>query len=240
MAKKGARTTQKRISAERAVKIARKKSEWAIAFSPGTHAKSASVPLGFALRDLLGIAQTLKEVKAILNSSQVLVDGKVRKSYGFGIGLFDLIEIKQLKKRYRALLDKKGRVFLKEIGEKEKPFKLCKVVGKHAAKGKKILLQTNDGRSFLLEKSELSPGDSVKIGFPEKKIIDSFKLEKGCTAFVLGGKHVGSMVRVKEIAPSSMRKQKLVTVEGKEGEFQTAEKNIFVVGSKKPEVELDE
>ena len=241
MARHGATKSQKRISASKAVNIARKEFTWTIRARPGPHSGRASVPLGIAIRDLLGMARNLREAKIILNKRIVSVDGVIRTSTKLPIGLFDVIAFSTLKKQYRVLIDKKSRFFMKAIPAKNSGFKLVKVTGKHSLNGKQLQANTNDGRSFMIDaKKKLAVGTSLKISLPEQKISETFELAKGNLAFVFTGKRIGAIVEIKEVLPGTMRRGKLVVLKPKTGkEFQTVADNVFVVGKQKPEVEIE-
>src|SRR3989338_871512 len=237
MARKQGSVKQKSLSVSKARFAARKVKVWSIAYRPGPHSKSLSVPLGFALRELLGLSKNSKETRFLLNSGKVLVDGRARNSRNFPIGLFDIIELEGLKKAFRAVIDTKGRIRLAELKSKERT-KLCRIEGKKAAKGKRVLLSTNDGRNFLENSTSLKPGDSVIVQLPEQKIIKEMPLEKGSLVLLLSRKHTGKTASIISIMPGSMRKEPLLTLKQNGKEFQTVARNVFVIGKEKPETEL--
>ena len=132
MANKGENRKMKAVASPRTRQVARKTQVWTVKGRPGPHSQKTSVPLALALRELLGVAQTLKEAKAVLNARQVLVDGTVRTKKGFPVGLFDVISLPAKNEAYRALFDSKGRVKLVKVDAKQAS-KVCKVVDKKAA-----------------------------------------------------------------------------------------------------------
>ncbi len=236
MAKKGSPKKQKRLSTNKTRQMKRKEYTFTVKLYPGPHNLTQSVPLGFMVRDLVGISSNMRETKRILNEGKVKVDGKIRKEYKFPTGLFDLISIEEKKENYRVIIDIKGRIKAIKIEEK-KPVKLCKITGKKMH-GKKIQLNTNDGRTFIENKTELKVGDTIKISLPEQKIIDKFTEKKGNLAYVTGGKHSGQTAEIQEIIPGTINRYKTVKLKTKEKEFKTTERNVFVVGEKKVEIEL--
>jgi len=238
MGSKGESKIEKRLVTSKARKINRKEKTFTIKSKPGPHKRKDSVPLGFVLRDLLGIVENMKEAKFILNNSEVKVDGRIVKDARFPVGLFDIISIEKIKKEFRMLFDRKGRLFPEEIKGKEKLVKLSKVVGKKTVKGKKIQIETNDGRNFVLEKTKLKIGDSVKISVPDQKILEEIELKQGALVYVCGGTHIGMIAKVREITPGTMKRPKLVTLKPEgEDEIQTIESNVFAVGEGKPVLE---
>jgi len=237
MAQKGKRTNQKSRSAPKTQHVERKTKHWTIAFQGGTHSKKSSIPLGIVLRDLLNVCKNLKEVRNALQNRMVFVDGIARTNYRFPIGLFDTISFHN--SRYRTLIDHLGRIKLVEEKEK-KEHKLCKVTGKTIGKKGMIVLSTHDGRTFLEKKTGVNVGDSIMTSIPEQKITGHFSLEKGNTALVVSGKHVGALTKIMEVIPSTMKRKKAVTLESKGQRFQTTAESVFVVGKEKSEIALHE
>jgi len=239
MASKGERKIEKRLATSKVRKIKRKEERFTIRSKPGPHTRASAVPVGFVLRDLLGIAKNMKEIKFILSSRQVKVDGRIISDYKFPVGLFDLVSIEKTKKNYRMVFDSKGRLAAEAIDLKEKPAKICKITGKKTIKGRKVQLETNDGRSIVLGKTGLAVGGTVKISLPEQKILAEFELKRGNIVYIIAGAHVGTIAAVREITEGTMKRPKLITLKPHEGEeIQTVEKNIFVIGEKKPELEV--
>jgi len=237
MAKKGAQKKEKRLSTNKVRIIERKKNTFTIKTSSGPHNTEQSVPLGFLVRDLLNLTANKKETRAVLNSEKIKVDGKTRKESKFPVGLFDFISIEDTKENYRMVLDSKGRLNPKKTEEK-KAMKLCKITGKRMSKNKKIQLNTNDGRTFIENKTDLKVGDTIKISLPEQKITEKLVEKKGSLAYIIGGSHSGETAEIDEIIEGTINRNKTVKLKTKEKEFKTTEKNVFIIGEKKAEIEL--
>lgn len=240
MARKGADRKQKRLSASRSLFARKKTSKWIISTKPGAHPKGNAVPLGFALRELLNYAENAKEMKMLLNSGKVLVDGKTRKGRNMPLGIFDVVELPEIEKRYRVLFDSKGRIMLREIPAKGKLQKLCSVVGKHATKGGKMQIATNDGRSIAASKDDaISVHDSLLIELPSQRIAEKFRMEKDSLVYIISGKHVNEHARILDVGESTMKRPKLVMLENENGDkFSTLAENVFVIGTEKPAIEM--
>jgi len=236
MAKKGARKSEKRLSASKTKMVKRKANTFTIKASAGPHNAQQSIPLGFLTRDLLELSSNRKETDEILNAGEIKIDGKPRKNKKFPVGLFDLISVEKNKENYRMILDTKGRLTPVKTEEK-KATKLCKITGKKM-NGKKIQLNTNDGRTFIETKTELKIGDSIKISLPEQKILEKLVQKKGNLAYITGGKHAGAKGTIEEIIKGDVNRQKTVKLKAKEKEFKTNSKNVFIIGEKKAEIEL--
>jgi len=241
MARHGSSKAQKRISMNKAVHILRKRYTWGIKTNPGPHSGEDSVALGIVLRDILKICRNAREAKIVLNSRTVSVDGMIRTETKLPVGLFDVVALGDLKKQFRVLLDKKARFAVKEIPAKSAGFKLVKVTGKKVVKGGKIQLGTNDGRVFAAgAKEKISIGDSLKISVPNQKILEVFAFEKGNTCFVFRGERIGEIAEIENVLAGTMKRGKLVMLKPREGgEFQTVAENVFLVGKKSIEIELE-
>ncbi len=238
MANRGETKSQKSLSVANLRVIKRKEHKWTVKSMTGAHTKESSVPISFILRDLLKLAGTMKEAKGILHEGLVKVNGKVRRDYRLPVGLFDVIDLEKIGKRYRIVLDSKGRIEIKEISAKEKMSKINKIAGKRVVKGGLIQLATNDGSTFLEKKTAINVGDSVLVELPERKVGKRLERKEGNLAYVIGGKHSGTIGKIKSIIEGGMNKDMLLTLEGDKGDFQTSEKNVLVIGEKKTEIEI--
>ncbi|MFH1224782.1 MAG: hypothetical protein V1676_03180 [Candidatus Diapherotrites archaeon] len=240
MARKGESKGQKRLSVAKARFLPRKSSVWAIRVRAGPHSKASSVPAGFVLREILGVCRTLGEAKMILNKGEMKINGKVRKSHGFAVGLFDIVELKSSNKRYRVMFDGKRRIVLGEINAKGKLEGIAKVTGKGNVKGGKVQLHTSSGITLLAGKHDAKVGDSIKLEMPENKISGIYSMKEGNTAYITGGTHTGVIAKITKVVEGTMARGKLVSLEAKGSEFGTAEKNVFVIGEKQAGIELGE
>ena len=100
-------------------KVMRKSIKWIAKTSPGPRGASEAVPLVVLLRDVEGIVENKRELKVLINSKSILINGKRYNDTNFPIGLFDVISFPTIKKQYRAVLNEKGKLIAKEISEKE-------------------------------------------------------------------------------------------------------------------------
>ncbi|MFH1664017.1 MAG: 30S ribosomal protein S4e [archaeon] len=237
MAKKGSQKKEKTLSTSKTRLIERKNNTFTIKTSSGPHNSKQSIPLGFLVRDLLKISENKKETRNVLNNGKIKVDGKPRKDLKFPVGLFDFISIEDTKENYRMVLDSKGRLIPIKTDEK-KATKLCKITGKKVGKKNTVQLNTNDGRVFIENKTELKVGDTIKISLPEHKITEKLTEKKGNLAYVTGGSHSGQTAEIQEIIKGTVNRPKIIKLKTKDGEFKTTEKNVFIIGEKKPEIEL--
>ncbi len=155
-----------------------------------------SVPVLIAIRDMLKLARTTKEVKKMLNDNLIKLNGRVVKNYREGIRLFNIFEAG---KSYVLTLLPTGRFFLEESKDKKR---LCKVINKIVLKNGRIQLNLHDG-SNIITNDKISVGDSVYLDF-EGKLLKYLTMEKGKDIFVFSGKYIGLKGKIE-----SMEKNKL-------------------------------
>ena len=229
----------KRLNAPRTLQIHRKEETWTIKSSPGPHPLDESIPLGLIIRNYLNLGDTLKETKRIISNGEILVDGTIRKNHKFPCGFMDVISIPKLKKDYRVLFNRRGKLILIPITTKEATWKLCRIENKIIVKGKKIQINFHDGNNKLIKKDEYKTGDVLKISFKDKKIDDIFKFEKGTISMIIGGSHIGEVVNIEDIEIISSSNPNLVKMKGK-NDFSTLQKYVFPIGKAKPAIELPE
>lgn len=238
MAKKSGSKHVKRYAAPRAIKLSRKSNVWTTKASPGPHPAETSLPLRTALRDYLSVGRSAKEVGIILSKGGVLVDGKIRKEAGFPIGFMDVVQLPAVNRSYRVMLDHRRRLTLNEIGAAEASVKLCRVVRKQTAKGKKVQLALHDGKTLRGDLNEFKPGDVAKISLPETKVLERIPFEVGSMAVITGGSNVSRVGRVEDIKLITGPQPNIVTLKTDGGTFQSPEHYVFVVGRGKPSIPL--
>jgi small subunit ribosomal protein S4e len=229
MSNKGERKKIKALNAPKTVQIDRKTIKWTVKTRAGTHKANDSVSLGIVLRNYIKIANTLKEAKIALNNGEVMVNGKIRKDYRIGIGVFDVITLTKAKKAYRATFDSKRRLRFNEL-EKLSNERISKVEYKKVTK-KGIQITTNDGSVFINDKARV--GDSLQIKDPTGKIESVLPLKVGSLVYVTKGKHCADKGTIKEIIEGTARRKKLVKIEQDGKIFETITNNVIVIGEKK-------
>ncbi len=154
-----------------------------------SHNPKTGIPIVFALRDILKIARTRREVRKICLEGKVIVNGKSRKDIAFPIQLKDVLQLKDSGKNYVLML-KNNKLELKEISQKDSNRKIVKIRGKVLLSKDKIQVNLQDGNNFLFNK-EFSCGDSAVLDLKENKISSIIPLKKGSSVEVIGGKHIG-------------------------------------------------
>ena len=236
----GERKKQKRISAPKVALIKRKAHTWTISVRAGSHGKYTGIPLGIVIRDHLKFAKNAKESSFMINNGYALVDGKrVKQGNKHIAGLFDVISFPEIKKHYRIVFDKKGRILPWEI--KDMKDKICKITNKTQLNKDTIQITLHDSRNIRLpvkDKDKYKVGESVKISLPDGAIKEIYELKEGNVASVISGKHAGSEGKLTAIVPATMTKPAVVKIAAKDKEFETTKENAIVIGKTKPEIEL--
>ncbi|UCE11301.1 MAG: 30S ribosomal protein S4e [Candidatus Thorarchaeota archaeon] len=243
MARRGQKKHLKRLPAPRHWPIKRKWGKFATRVIPGPHPKEHSLTLAILLREVLGHAENLREVKAILTEGQVSVDGRIRKDPRYPIGLMDIVEIKNSEEKYRLLPQKGGGLRLVAVDDAETKYKLCRIERKQMVPGGRLQLTLHDGRNILIPKdgnpSDYKTLDTLQVSLPDQKLMATIPLENGVYAVVTRGRNIGIEGKVLEIAKRFGTHASTVTIEDPEGNrFQTALDYVFAVGKRKSKVSL--
>ena len=223
----------KRISSPKTWTLDRKKNTFTVRPNPGPHPLKYSLPLGILIRDVLGYSQTIREVKKLLHNKTVLVDGHRKKDHRLALGLFDVLSFPDLKENWRVLFDLKGRLVLKKIKADESQLKPCQIINKTRL-SKNIQLNLHDGKNILAAPDfKGKVGDTVLISLPEQKIKEVWELKKDAFVYLTRGKRSGDSGSLQEIQENRAVYQK------DKKDIKTLKKYLFVLGPKKPMIDID-
>jgi small subunit ribosomal protein S4e len=163
---------------------------------PGPHTMDMSMSIASMLKNI-GVAQTTKEVRFMLQKKQVLVDSRRIKSHKFPVGFMDVLSLPLAKKNYTITIDNKGK--LQPVETSTDKSKTVQVRSRRMITGGKLQLNLADGRNIVTDKKDIKPGDSLTIEVPSQKISKHFPLKQGAEICLTGGKHVGDRGQVNEI-----------------------------------------
>ncbi len=151
-----------------------------------------AVPVVIAIRDMLKLARTAKEVNKMIHEKMLKINGRVVRDPRESIKLFNLF---QADKVYFLSLLPTGKFFFEEA--KHKDMRVCKIINKKLIKNNLIQVNLHDG-SNVLTKDKMVVGDSLYIDL-EGKIKKHVPLEKGKEAIVIKGKYSGSKGKMESI-----------------------------------------
>lgn len=152
---------------------------------------SNSVPLLVAVRDMLKLANTSKEVKGMVHNKKLKINGRVAKNLTDPICMFSIFEAD---KKYLLTMLPTGRFSFVETKESDRKLK---IIGKVMVKGKKLQYALHDGTSILSDK-EFSVGDTLILN-KENKISKHVAIDKGKEVFALSGSYIGKQGKVQEV-----------------------------------------
>ena len=151
------------------------------------------LPVVVAVRDMLKLAKTSKEVQFMINNNLLKINGRNVKNVKESLVLFNIFEADKI---YELGILPTGRYTFEETKAKSRT---CKVSGKTNLKNKKAQLNLHDGTNVLVSlKEKVKVGDSVEMNFNGKlgKVIP---LEKGKKITVISGKNVGLHGKIQKI-----------------------------------------
>jgi len=143
-----------------------------------------SVPVVVAVRDMLNLARTTKEVEYMVRNKLLFLNGRNVRDIHEAINLFNIISAG---KHYKLSLNLSGKFNFEEI--KDSDSRQCKIIGKKSQKKRTTQFNLHDGTN-ILSKEKLNIGDTVTLN-KEGKIISHTPLERGKECIVISGKYSG-------------------------------------------------
>lgn len=238
MGKKGGRNKMKRLAAPRSWDISRKSTRFVFKPLPGPHPIPAAYPLGVVVRDMASMANLSKELKFVLNTGKVLVDGKERRTPRFPVGLFNVVSVPVEGADFRLVPSPKG-LALARVSAEEARTKLCSINTKTKVKGGHIQYGLHDGRSVLNDALNLAPGDAVLIEVPSQKVLGHAKLAKGSLGLVLTGDRAGQIGKISDVKKGTISRERMVKITLSGGEAEIPSRLVFPVGTEQPMITVE-
>ncbi len=185
----------KRLCIEKTWPIPRKGSKYLVV---PNNSKRKGLPLLVAMREMLELVKTRKELKKVLDEGKVLINGKPVKEEKYSLKLFDVISIPVLSKNYRLSIGDNRKFLFDEIKDSEKDSKISKVIGKKILKGNKTQINFLDGSNLLTE-DKISVNDSVEIDLQKNKIKKVLPIKEKSKVLIIKGKHIGTIGEVSKV-----------------------------------------
>jgi small subunit ribosomal protein S4e len=233
MGKKGGRNKLKRVAAPRSWDIPRKGTRFVYKPTPGTHPIASSYPLGVVIRDLASLAERGREIKMVVKTAKVLVDGTRKSTPSFPVGLFNVVSVPSEGLSFRLVPSPKG-LRLAKLADSEADRKLCSVSSKTKVRGGHIQYGLHDGRSILDDALNLSPGDAVLIQVPSQKVLGKVKLAKESLGLVLTGDRAGQLGKILDVKKGTISRERMVKISLPSGEAEIPSRLVFPVGQEQP------
>jgi small subunit ribosomal protein S4e len=230
-----------RLAAPRSWQVARKATKWISKPLPGPRTKVEGIPLVVLLRDVEGIIENKRELKYLINTKQIIVNGKLYKETNLAVGLFDVISFPSIKKSYRIVLTKLGKLQMVEITEKEANTLLLQVNEKTSISGGKLQINLSNGWNLLTDtKTKVKVGESVLFDLKKRKITENFGFDKGATVYFVRGKRAGHSAVFKSLKESGiLRRQKIAVLEFGKETIESTLNNLITIGSKKASITIN-
>ena len=215
----------KRLAMPRSWPLTRKTDIWISRPRPSGHPIERCMALGVVLRDILGVAQSMREAKRALATRRILVDGRVTTDMRRGVGVMDVLTVGE--DHYRCVLDSNGKLRYAPISAKEASHKLCRIDGKTTIKGGVTQLNLHDGRNILVDDAnKYNSMDSLVLDVASQKINKHLKFESGANCYLIGGSHIGNIATMNEYVVKRSSKDNEVLFD----DFGTIVDHVFVVG----------
>ena len=222
-----------RLAAPSTWKVMRKSIKWVAKTSPGPRKVETSIPLVVFLRDVEGMIENKRELKFLLNSKSILINGKRYNDTNFPVGLFDVISFPSIKKYYRAILNDKGKLIAKEITVKESNLLLLQIKNKQMIRGGKLQMTLSNGWNIIGQnKGKVS--DSVLYDLSSNKIKEVISYKAGSKVYFTNGKRSGTIANFKDRKELGiLKRDKLAILEIGKEIVESSMNNLMVIGEKK-------
>jgi small subunit ribosomal protein S4e len=225
----------KRIATPRTWSISRKSNVFITRPKPGKN-HDLSLPLSTVLKEIIGFCSTTRQVKAVLEANQIMVDGAIRRDHRYPVGLYEVISIVGDKQSYRIVLSGKGKLTAMAIDEKEKSQTLFKISSKQMSGKDSFVIGLLNGRNVNVaakEAAKMTVGDTIVLD-DKGAISKHLPLKKGTFVQFIGGRHMGAQGVVENTDGNT------ITVLIGEQPTETLKQYAFVVGEKAPLVKISE
>ena len=222
-----------RIASPSSWKVMRKSIKWVAKTSPGPRRVETSIPLVVFLRDVEGMIENKRELKFLLNSKSILINGKIYNDTNFPVGLFDVISFPSIKKHYRAVLNDKGKLISKEIPAKESNLLLLQIKNKQMIRGGKLQMTLSNGWNIIGQKKG-AVLDSVLYDLSSNKIKEVISYKSGSKVYFINGKRAGTIANFKDQKELGvLKRNKLAILEIGKEIVESSMNKLMVVGDKK-------
>jgi len=228
----------KRIAAPKHWLLDKLSGVWAPRPSPGPHKIRECLPIIIMLRNRLRYALTAREVKMIVLSRHIRVDGKVRTDTKFPCGFQDVVTINKTCEHFRLIYDVKGRFQLHRIPADDATWKLLKIKKKGLGARAIPYIVTHDGRTIPYPDPEIKIGDTIKYDFMKGKILGIAHFQQNAICMITGGHNIGRVGAIKKVERHPGSFDIVHVRDNHDNDFSTRRENIFIIGQGKSWVTL--
>lgn len=204
---------QSRQAATTRLPVERKGSKYVARASSGLE---NSVPVVIAVRDILHLAKTKREIKKMITQKILKINWTEVMHPNEGVHLFNIFKAD---KEYILKLSPTRKFFFEET--KDSKERLCKVIGKKLLSEGRVQLNLHDGTNIIGD-NKVKVGDSIYLD-SSNKMKKHVAPEKGKEVFVASGRYEGQDGKIVEV------KDKNILIKFKEGSSALRLENVFVL-----------
>lgn len=216
--------------------VAKKNKKFIIRPMPGPHSKDSAIPLGILMREIFSVARNLKEVKKVLNTGMIELNGKICKDYKMPVGLMDILSLD--KDSYRMIPTAKG---LRPKKVKDSSIRLAKIKNKTVLGKDKMQLNIDNGFNILVKKDDYKTGDSLLLDNKTGEIKKHMKFDKGSLIVITNGTNISKIGKVEDIHESKNMQPITLTIDVDGEKVLVPKKYVLVISdSTKPVIEMGE
>lgn len=211
----------------------RKTATFAVKPKPGSMKQKYIVPVVVMLRDVLNLVHTTKEAKYTVFKKYLKLNGREVQDIKTPIGIFDILEIEKIGKKYSFLFDTQGRIKVFEVSDSNV---YTKVINKTLVKGGKVQINTMSGVNVLVDTKKaktISTSSTLVIDIISKKIQSVLELKEKALVYVMDGKYKGNFADVVEFTHYNGVAPDLVSIKMGDENHITAKEYCFVVDEKR-------
>lgn len=200
----------------------------------GPHKKVECIPLGYLISRFIKYAKNARELAIILKGKHVKVNGCVRTSPNFPVGLFDVLSIEKTNEHFRVLYNVAKKFHLHRISSEEAVCRLGKVTKKYENLGVPYIV-SNCGTSFRFCDPAIDISYTVKIDIPSGKVVGYIAPSVDKVVFVSKGKTRG---RVGIITSINMQGKEVIygIVDFAGDSFSCTYKNCILIGESEDDI----
>ena len=155
-----------------------------------------------ALRDMLHLASSSKEVKHMVHNKMIKINGKIATDLHQPIDLFSILHAD---KNYELIVLPTGRFAFEETKENLRP---VRIIGKTAVKDKQVQYNLHDGTN-IISKEIMNVGDTLVLDF-DNKTKKHIAMEKGKKAIVVSGSNIGKSGKILNVSGKNI----VLSIEG--------------------------
>ncbi len=202
----------------------------------GSHKLEYVVSALVILRDVLEYASTAKEARQIVNTEEVLVNGKRITDAKFAVGIFDVIEIKKTAEKFTVLFNEFGRISL--VPTKDNLIYL-RVSKKTTIAKDKVQLNFMNGFNQIVDlkvANSVKVNDTIVFDFVKKAIKSTLNLKEGNFVYIFNGKFKGEFAQIKGFVAYNGLAKDLAQIEIDGQVHSTSKDYCYTIGSKAADI----